>query len=67
MRTRWLPLLLLLAVMTWIGCGPKSDETTTDTAKPNAPIDNSSPAAQSAPAAPGPGPDVPRPGGGKKQ
>ncbi len=65
MCTRWLPVLLLLATTTWIGCGSKPSETS-DGPPPNAPIDNNSPAAKSAPAAPGPGPDVPTPGGGKK-
>lgn len=64
MRNRCLPLLLLLTATTWFGCGPKDSESA-DTAALKAPIDNNSPQAKSAVAAPGPGRDVPRPGGGK--
>jgi len=65
MRTHLLLLLLLLAAVTWIGCGPKAADSA-DASPSKMGAENSSTAAKDAPAAEGPGPDVPRPGGGKK-
>jgi hypothetical protein len=59
----FLALALLPCVLT--GCGSSKDED--NLPPPNAPINNKAPEAQSAPAAPGPGADVPRPGGGMKK
>jgi hypothetical protein len=67
MRTRWLPLLLLLAATTWFGCGGQKADDAADAPKTTAPIDNTSAAAQNGQAAPGPGDGVPSPGGMKKK
>ena len=63
MRKGWLGLLVLLVPLV-AGCSSKQAD---DSGPPiTAPINNNAPEAKNAPAAPGPGPDVPRmgPGGG---
>ncbi len=54
------PLVLLIVVV--LGCSKKASEED-NAPPPNAPINNNAPQAKGAPAAPGPGADVPSPGG----
>ena len=62
MRKCWLCLLVLLVPLV-ASCSSKQED---NSGPPiSAPINNNAPEAKNAPAAPGPGPDVPRPGGGK--
>ena len=55
----WLPISVF-------GCAQKDESVDAPKGPPpgGAPIDNNAPGAKAAPAAPGPGPDVPSPGGG---
>jgi len=68
MRKRnWL-LVVPLALLTIIGGCSHSNDALNEPVKPpsNSPYDNNAPGAKGAPAAPGPGPGVPSPGGGKR-
>jgi hypothetical protein len=63
MRKGWLILGLALAPAVLAGCHSKEPDV--ETAPPKGNFNNNAPEAKGAPAAPGPGPDVPSPGGGK--
>ena len=65
MRNRGLLLIPVLLLPVMAGCGSSKEEE--NAPPPNAPINNNAPEAKSAPAAPGPGPDVPRPGGSMRK
>jgi hypothetical protein len=68
MRKHYRRLLAPLAILGSIcGCS-HSDDALKDPVNPpvNSPYDNNAPGAKDAPAAPGPGPGVPSPGGGKR-
>ena len=65
MRKGGLFLVLVLLLLVMPGCGSSKEEESAP--PPNAPINNNAPEAKSAPAAPGPGADVPRPGGGMRK
>jgi len=54
-------LVVAIAAGSLIGCSEKQEDTAAPTT--TAPINNNAPEAKNAPAAPGPGPDVPTPGG----
>jgi nitrous oxide reductase accessory protein NosL len=60
MRIGRLCLLFVLMSCLLAGCSSKQEESSPT---PSAPINNNAPEARNAPPAPGPGPDVPRPGG----
>lgn len=61
---KWIPcVLLLLLSLACAGCGKSSEAETEPQKLPNS-FNNNAPGAANAPAAPMPGPDVPRPGGG---
>jgi len=66
MRKYWLWLLPLALSVLLAGCS-KPDEALNEPVKPpgDSPYNNNAPGAKDAPAAPGPPPGVPRPGGGK--
>ncbi len=69
MRKLWLCLLVVWLPLVMMGCSSSNDEEVNAPPGPppsGAPINNNAPEAKNAPAAPGPGPDVPRPGGGPR-
>jgi hypothetical protein len=62
MRKVWLVLLLALFPAVLAGCHSKEPDV--ETKAPTGNFNNNAPEAKGAPAAPGPGDDVPKPGGG---